>query len=133
MDVKILQPVTTYIKTFKTVDEFNLFYNKNKAELDAQTTQMLNKKYFVEGYRLTKIKNELMLRKYDDTMKRYFSRKDEQELHDNLRDEIQSQIDELRTEAETLAASYESLKKEISSIKDSVNKIILYLNPDAEK
>ena len=119
MDVKVLQPVTTYIKTFKTVDEFNLLYNKNKAELDAQTTQMLNKKYLVEGYRLTKIKNELMLRKYDDTMKRYFSRKDEQDLHDNLRDEIQSQIDELRTD--------------INSIKDSVNKIILYLNPDAEK
>ena len=56
MDVKVLEPVTSYVKIFKTVDEFNLFYSKNKSQLDSQTTQMLNKMYFVEGYRITKIK-----------------------------------------------------------------------------
>ena len=117
MEIKVLQPVTSYVRIFKTVDEFNLFYSKNKAQLDAQTTQMLNKMYLVDGFRITKIKGELMLKKYDDTMKRYFSKKDEQDLHENLREEMHSQIEELRNE--------------LNSIKDSVNKIIMYLNPEA--
>ena len=98
-------------------NEFTLFYTAHKAEMDAQTTHILNKMYFIDGYRITKIKGELMLKKYDDTMKRYFSKKDEHDLYDALHDEMQSQIDELRTE--------------LTSIKDSVNKIILYLNPEA--
>ena len=107
----MLEPVTSYVRIFKTVDEFNMFYSKNKADIDGLTTQMLNKMYLVDGYRITKIKGELMLKKYDDTMKRYFSRKDEADLRDK---EI------IR------------LDHEIAAIRESVNKIIKFLNPDAD-
>ena len=119
MSVKIIAPVTAYIKTFRSPDEFTLFYSAHKAEMDAQSTQMLNKLYHVEGFRITKIKNELMLKKYDDTQKRYFSKKDEHDLYESLRDELQSQIDELH--------------RNIDAIKSSVNNIIKFLNPDADQ
>ena len=111
MDIKLIAPVTEYSKTFKTVDEFNLFYTKNKADIDAQTTHMLNKLYYIEGYRIAKTKGELALKKYDDTQKRYFSRRDEQDLRDK---------------------EIVRLDKELAEIRESVNKIIKYLNPDAE-
>ena len=111
MDIKLIEPVTEYSKTFKTVDEFNLFYTKNKDTIDPLTTHKLNKMYCIHGYHITRIKGELMLRKYDDTMKRYFSRKDETDLRDK---EI------IR------------LDREISAIRDSVNRVIKFLNPDAD-
>ena len=118
MDINIIEPVTSYIKIFKTIDEFNLFYSKNKDHLNRLTTHMLNKMYCVEGYRLTKVKGELSLRKYDDTMKRYFSRKDEADLRD-------SEI--IRIDNEIIR-----LNKEIAEIRDGVNRIIKYLNPNAD-
>ena len=118
MDIKVIAPITEYTKTFKTIDEFNLFASKNKAQLDSQTTHVLNKLYHIDGYRITKIKGELMLKKFDDTQKRYLSKKDEHDLYESLRDELQSQID--------------SLQKDVSAIKESVNAIIKFLNPNAE-
>ena len=43
MNVKIIQPISSYVKTFKITNEFNLFYIAHKAEMDAQTTHILNK------------------------------------------------------------------------------------------
>lgn len=37
-EIKILQPITNYIKEFDSPDEFNLFYNKHKEEIDSTTT-----------------------------------------------------------------------------------------------
>lgn len=108
MDIPIIEPIKSYAKTFETIDEFNVFYNKNKSDIDSRTTQMLNKLYFIKGYRITKIDGKLSLKKYDDTMKRYFSKKDEEK---------------------TIAKEISRLEQEISVIRDSVNKIIKYLTP----
>ena len=67
MDLKIIEPIKNYLKEFKTVDEFNLWYSKNKDEIDSLTTHKLNKMYHIEGYRITKIKGKLCLKK--DTKK----------------------------------------------------------------
>ena len=64
MDLKVIEPIKNYLKEFKTVDEFNLYYSKNKDEIDSMTTHKLNKMYFINGYRITKIKGKLCLKKY---------------------------------------------------------------------
>ena len=64
MDLKIIEPIKNHLKEFKTVDEFNLYYSKNKDEIDSMTTHKLNKMYFINGYRITKIKGKLCLKKY---------------------------------------------------------------------
>ena len=65
-EIKILQPITNYIKEFESPDEFNLFYNKHKEEIDSTTTHKLNKLYHIRGYRITKIKDVLMLKKHEE-------------------------------------------------------------------
>ena len=66
MELKIIEPIQKYLKEFNTTDEFNLFYYKNKEQLDSETTHKLNKKYHIQGYRITKIKGELMLKKVNE-------------------------------------------------------------------
>lgn len=64
MDLKIIEPIKNHLKEFKTVDEFNLYYSKNKDEIDSMTTHKLNKMYFINGYRITKIKGKLCLKNH---------------------------------------------------------------------
>ena len=63
MDLKIIKPVEKYLKEFDLPEEFNVFYAKNKDEIDSQTTHKLNKQYHIKGYVITKIKGELCLKK----------------------------------------------------------------------
>ena len=65
MELKIIEPIQHYSKEFNSADEFNIWYSKNKAIVDKLTTHKLNKMYHIDGYRITRIKNELMLKKYD--------------------------------------------------------------------
>ena len=86
MDLKVIEPIKNYIKEFKTVDEFNLWYSKNKEEVDALTTHKLNKMYKILGYRITKIKGVLMLKKLVG--------KEEKEEQSN--EELKKETDEIR-------------------------------------
>ena len=63
MELKIIEPVNKYVKEFESPEEFNVFYAKNKDEIDSQTTHILNKKYHIKGLVITKIKGELCLKK----------------------------------------------------------------------
>ena len=65
MELKIIEPIQHYSKCFNSPDGFNLLYSKNKALVDEMTTHKLNKLYHIDGYRITRIKNVLMLKKYD--------------------------------------------------------------------
>ena len=67
MQIKIIEPIKEFSKVFNSPDEFNLWYTKNKDEMDNMTTHKLNKLYKIEGYRITKIKNVLMLKKDSQT------------------------------------------------------------------
>ncbi len=102
MDLKVIEPIKNYIKEFKTVDEFNLWYSKHQEEVDVLTTHKLNKMYHIDGYRITKIKGVLMLKKWT-----------EKEDKETLKNELQNKI--------------LSLEGEIKEIRDAVNKIISFM------
>ena len=104
-EIKILQPITNYIKEFESPDEFNLFYNKYKEEIDSTTTHKLNKLYHIRGYRITKIKDVLMLKKHEE---KKHEEKKEEEPEMNVQDEIRQ-------------------------MKETINKIIQFLNPPQDK
>lgn len=63
MSLNIIAPITTAIKEFHSPEEFNIYYQLHKEEIDGTTTHKLNKLYKIEGYRITKIKNVLMLKR----------------------------------------------------------------------
>ena len=101
-DIKVIEPISKHTKEFDTVDEFNLYYNKNKEEMDKLTTHKLNKLYLIKGYRITRIKNVLSLKK----------------MKQNAQYDIDNELDEL--------------KKEIQYMKETINNIIHFLNPQTE-
>ena len=69
MDVKVVEPIRTPMKEFNSVDEFNLFYHNHKDEMMSTTTHRLNKMYKINGYRITKIRGELCLKKVREAVK----------------------------------------------------------------
>ena len=105
MTLKIIEPIRDFVKVFSSPDEFNIWYTKNKEEVDALTTNKLNKLYKINGYRITKIKGVLMLKKWQ-----------------TIEDTTQSANSPL------LPEDLQELQDEIKNIKSTVNKIIDYLN-----
>ncbi len=110
MDLKVIEPIKNYLKEFKTVDEFNLWYSKNKEDVDKLTTHKLNKMYKIDDYRITKIKGVLMLKK--DRVK-----KCDEEQKDNSGD-----IEALYSEVKTLKEAYCELKDKLNQLIELVNK-----------
>ena len=108
--VKIIEPIRSYYKTFKTIDEFNNWYLKNKSEVDEYTTHKLNKMYNVEGYRITRIKGSLCLKKVIP--------KHNNETSETCDEQSSTQMHE----------QIISMKNEIQSLKKSIKEIIDYLN-----
>lgn len=103
MDVKIIEPIKHFIKEFNTPEEFNMWYKMNSEDMDKLTTHKLNKLYHITGYRITKIKGELML-------------KEDKKIKD---EEIKS---------DDLPSKIISLENEIVKIKSTVNKLIEIIN-----
>lgn len=94
-EIKVLEPVKNVIKEFDTPDEFNMYYMKNKDEIDKLTTHKLNKMFKIEGYRITRIQGTLMLRTDYAAKKRLDKREEMKELSDRI-DELQSEYDEIK-------------------------------------
>ena len=111
MDIKVIEPIRKPLKEFETVNDFNIFYHKHKEEMDAETTHVLNKKYHINGYRITKIKGVLCLKKD--------SKKPAPPLcADNRGADIQ-----FMSESEVNAQS-EALEERIQRIEETLNQLI---------
>lgn len=59
MEIKIINEIRDEIKVFKSVEEFNIYYQKNKESMEKLTTHHLNKIFKIElpdgtVYRITK-------------------------------------------------------------------------------
>ena len=109
MEIKVIEPIKNYLKEFNNPVEFNLWYAKNKDEVDKLTTHKLNKMYHIMGYRITKIKGELMLKEYMESQ------------HSKL------SIEE-RSSANRRFDDIVELKCEMEKIKETVNRLINFIN-----
>ena len=107
MDLKVIEPIKNYLKEFKTVDEFNLYYSKNKDEIDSMTTHKLNKMYHIDGYRITKIKGKLCLKKWEKKESKH-----EEEEHLEF---YEQEINYLKNEIEKLKITINSIINVINS------------------
>lgn len=121
MQVKIIEPIREYSKVFNTPDEFNIWYSKNKDEVDALTTHKLNKMYKIEGYRITKIKNILMLKKDNNDSREARRNK----FPESSNDEPSQGSDKDKDKNKD---NDKDLREEVAKIKDTINQIIAYLN-----
>ena len=76
--IEVIEPYNPQIVEFENVDEFNIYYSTHKDEFNNMTTQKLNTKYKIPGYRLTKKANDLKL------IKDYYKRKEHSKI-DNIK------------------------------------------------
>ena len=106
MDLKIIGPIKSPLKEFDSVDEFNIYYHKHKDEMDTETTHSLNKKFKINGYRITKIKGVLCLKK------------DRNVKHEE--------------EAPSETPSISEIMERIQKLEETVNKIIDVLNGETK-
>lgn len=104
MSLNIIAPITTAMKEFHSPEEFNIYYQLHKEEIDGTTTHKLNKLYKIDGYRITKIKNVLMLKR-------------------NVEKNTEGSRRLALSEAEEI-----NVKDEIATIKETLNKIINFLS-----
>ena len=139
MTLKIIEPIKEYLKVFNSPDEFNIWYTKNKDEVDMLTTHKLNKMYKINGYRITKIKNVLMLKKITNNDSQHnvnspLVRTESSRIAEQSVPDDQRSCSELRSNApqgfgESVAHDINELHEEIKNIKSTINQIIQYLNP----
>ncbi len=52
--LKMIEPIQEHLRVFETMADFSKHYQKRKEELNAQTIHLVNKKYYINGYRLTR-------------------------------------------------------------------------------
>lgn len=111
MDLKIIGPIKSPLKEFDSVDEFNIYYHKHKDEMDTETTHSLNKKFKINGYRITKIKGVLCLKK------------------DRIVKPEEDKVLEAPSETPTISEIMERIQK----LEETVNKIIDVLNGETKQ
>ena len=68
--LEVIEPYKPQIITFETIDEFNLYYNRHLDEFANMTTQKLNMKYKIPGYRITEPANSERLKLIKDYRQR---------------------------------------------------------------
>ena len=120
MDLKIIGPIKSPLKEFDSVDEFNIYYHKHKDEMDTETTHSLNKKFKINGYRITKIKGVLCLKK-DRAVK-----PEEGQMSPG------SMIQDKVLEAPSETPSISEIMERIQKLEETVNKIIDVLNGETK-
>ena len=126
MDVKVIGPIKEYLKMFNGPDEFNLWYAKNKDDIDKLTTHKLNKMYYIDGYRITKIKGVLCLKK---DMKKHENEIETDMQNDlDLRDPQGKARSQNESIIEDIQNEIEKLKLDIITIKTTINDIVKAIN-----
>ena len=139
MDIKVIGSIKEYLKMFSGPDDFNLWYVKNKDDVDKLTTHKLNKMYHIDGYRITKIKGILCLKK--DEKNPVNENKSETDPKnpdgharsgsDRLRSWTESELaheNDYQNELENITNQIEQLKSDIIAIKTTINEIVKAIN-----
>lgn len=110
MDVKVIEPITHYLKEFDTPNDFDSWYKSHQEEMDKLTTHKLNKMYHINGYRVTRIKGVLSLKKAPKATK---SDSETEQRFMAIENEISEMSDDIK-----------NIKLALQSIQDYFNQLI---------
>lgn len=138
MELKVLDPIKNPSREFKSIEEFDAFFQKNKDELNAKTTQQLNKLYRItdngEEYKITKkgTRDENGKRVIGEIcVKKKHNSAEECELRIEMLasiGEVNLKIDNLEKKNIQLLDEIKNLKLEIDSLSAYLNKTVKYIN-----
>ena len=108
--LEVIEPYTPQIIQFENVNDFNVYYSKHKEEFD-ESTQKLNAKYKIPGYKLTKLKGILKI------IKDY-----------SLKTSSDEEINELQKVIKEISNVQRDQQKTICQIQSAINEIQEYLS-----
>ena len=100
--LKVLEPIQLDVKTFKDKSEFELFFNSHKDEFENSTTTKLNRMYKIPGYRISRVKEQLCLKKDYTKNKLGNSSNMNVELVEELEEKIMKNLEDERGNTEEL-------------------------------
>ena len=109
--LEVIEPYKPQIITFETIDEFNLYYNRHLDEFANMTTQKLNMKYKIPGYRITQTGPDKKLKLIKD----YFKRKAEHETYNEFGTINEETLNELIQRIIALENQVEHITKYLSN------------------
>ena len=121
-NLKVIEPIKIDVKTFQEKQEFELFYNSHKNEFENCTTTKLNRMYKIPGYRITRQKEELCLKKDYTKNNKQESDDDHSQRFDELKDELNKIISEVKL----------NFNSEITKINTRIKKIEKIINQQTE-
>ena len=146
MELKVINEITTEIKNFKSIEEFNLYYQKHKDDMNNQTTQYLNRVYKIvtpDGveYRITKkncskegtkrVGGDIFLKKVVKTNELKELEQDVIKADiENLKNELANKvnIEQYKQTIDCLNLHMDEIDKKINELKSTVNQIAKYIN-----
>ena len=144
MELKVINEITDEVKYFKSIEEFNLFYQKHKDDMNDQTTQYLNRVYKIitpEGmeYRITKkncsksgnrrVGGDIFLKKVVKTNDLKELKQDVIKAEiENLKSDIQNCDKQWKDQALACEHKFATIDKKLAELTNTVNQIAKYIN-----
>ena len=141
--LKVLEPIQLDVKTFQDKSEFEMFYNSHKDEFESSTTTKLNRMYKIPGYRITRQKQQLCLKKdytkgsgkgtvTEESSERFQELTDKVlELEETIAEEtiaercqIITDVSKLDTQLKALQAKIKKIEKVVNQQSESLNQLL---------
>ena len=127
-NLKVIEPIQIDVKTFQDKNEFEMFYNSHKNEFENCTTTKLNRMYKIPGYRITRQKEVLCLKKDYTKNNKQESDDDNIQKFDELKDELTKMIEEVKlyfnSEIAKINTRYKKIEKIINQQTETLNHLI---------
>ena len=127
-NLKVIEPIQIDVKTFQDKNEFEMFYNSHKNEFENCTTTKLNRMYKIPGYRITRQKEVLCLKKDYTKNNKQESDDDNTQKFDELKDELTKMIEEIKlyfnSEIAKINTRYKKIEKIINQQTETINHLI---------
>ena len=127
-NLKVIEPIQIDVKTFQDKNEFEMFYNSHKNEFENCTTTKLNRMYKIPGYRITRQKEVLCLKKDYTKNNKQESDDDNSQKFDELKDELTKMIEEVKlyfnSEIAKINTRYKKIEKIINQQTETLNHLI---------
>ena len=130
--MKVINELRDETKQFNSIEEFDLFYQKHKDDMNSHTTQYLNKIYKIicsdgSEYRITKkncSKQDNKITGGDIYLKKVVKKQcDDSSINDLMYANIQADITNLRNELDNVKNELNNIYDKIKSLTESVNEV----------
>lgn len=104
--VTVFENLSDNIITFNSKEQFMNYYDKNKETIDNMKTRGLNTKFKIDGYRIGRKNNNLIL----------YPTKDSEQTSNENTDDLHEEIQDLRERIDSIGALLNKLLKQFSKL-----------------